>query len=60
MLMLLELMSKVPSPDCYRCFINVANVDVEGTFSRPLEKVMLMSPELVTKVPYLDCWRRFC
>ena len=39
--------------------VDVTEVNGEGTFSRMLEKVSLMSLMLMTKVPSLECWRRF-
>jgi hypothetical protein len=34
-----DLMTKVPSPDCWRRFVEVDGVDDEGSFSKMLEKV---------------------
>ena len=31
-------MAKIPSPECWRGFVEVARVDDEGSFSRMLER----------------------
>jgi hypothetical protein len=39
-------------------YVVVTEIDDEGSFSRLLEKVMLISPRSMTKVPSPDCWRK--
>ena len=50
-------MTKVPSPNCWRR-LYWCRCDEGCTFSRMLEKVMLLSPRLMMMVPSPYCWRR--
>ena len=52
-------MMKVPSPECWRGFVEVAGVDDEGSFSKMLEKVLSMLSMLMTKAPSPKCWTGF-